>query len=158
MGQKILFLDADGSTPISELEILEEYIKDETEPVIVCGSRMVTSNNTSLLNRHVTKSLIRRILSAGFSMALRMVVSCPTVLDSQCGFKLLSRPAAQIIIPKCRVRGWAFDVELLYLGQLSGVKVIEVPVSWTEKTGSKLSLVRDSAIMAFDVLCMGLLH
>ena len=44
------------------------------------------------------------------------------------------------------------DVELLGLARLLGYRVTEVPISWTDRPGSKVKLVRDPLKMAIDVL------
>lgn len=51
-----------------------------------------------------------------------------------------------------------FDVELLLLSSLlrPPVPVEEVPIAWNEVGGSKLSVVRDSAVMALELLVIRL--
>ena len=73
------------------------------------------------------------------------------IRDTQCGFKLMTRQAAQAIVPQQRLQRWAFDVELVKLAGVLGVQLHEVQVVWTEISGSK---VRASSIfhIAFDLL------
>lgn len=80
------------------------------------------------------------------------------VKDTQCGFKLFTRPAAQLIVPNMRLSRWIFDVELLYLAERFCMPISEVPVSWTEVDGSKLSLAVDSVGMALDLMFMRLAY
>jgi len=77
-----------------------------------------------------------------------------TIKDTQCGFKLLKRSAAFKIIPNLRLDRWIFDVEMLYLAERFGLEVVEVPINWYEKDGSKLSLAVDSITMATDLIMM----
>lgn len=52
----------------------------------------------------------------------KQVVSLPVqpeIKDTQCGFKLFTRPTAQLIFPTSHIDGWIFDVELLILAQTS---------------------------------------
>lgn len=42
--------------------------------------------------------------------------------------QLLTRPAAQLLVPNQRLQRWAFDVELVYLAQRLGVPMAEVQV------------------------------
>jgi dolichyl-phosphate beta-glucosyltransferase len=72
--------------------------------------------------------------------------------DTQCGFKMFTRKAAQKIFPNMHVEGWIFDVELLGIAKKQGINIAEVPVNWQEIEGSKMSLVRDSIKMALDLL------
>lgn len=72
--------------------------------------------------------------------------------DTQCGFKMFSRPAARAIIPWLHLNGWIFDIELVWLANLLAIRIAEVPVNWTEMSGSKLSLAIDSIDMALDLI------
>lgn len=76
------------------------------------------------------------------------------IADTQCGFKLFTRAAAQHIFPNVRLNGWIFDVELLVLAKHFGVVCEEIRVNWAEMSGSKLSLAVDSIGMAVDLLLM----
>ena len=75
-----------------------------------------------------------------------------SVADTQCGFKMMNRPAARLVIPWIHISGWIFDVEMILLAEGKGVKVMEVPVPWKEMDGTKLSLAIDSLKMARDLL------
>jgi len=81
-----------------------------------------------------------------------------TVRDTQCGFKLLTRPAACSTLSNLRLNRWIFDVELIYLAEAQGILVKEVPISWKEVGGSKLSLAVDSVQMAADMAFMRLAY
>lgn len=75
------------------------------------------------------------------------------IADTQCGFKLFTRAAAQAIFPSLHVEGWIFDIEILIIGLLLGdVRTKEVPIRWNEVDGSKMNLVKDSIRMAADLL------
>lgn len=78
------------------------------------------------------------------------------IADTQCGFKLFTRRAAQLIFPHMHVQGWIFDIEVLHLAYLKGIRVSQVPVTWTEIDGSKMSLAKDSVKMAIDLLVIRL--
>jgi len=73
------------------------------------------------------------------------------VRDTQCGFKLFSRAAARALFPRQHIATWIFDVELLLLAKTLHIPVVEVPVTWHEVAGSKLSVVRDSLQMLRDL-------
>jgi dolichyl-phosphate beta-glucosyltransferase len=74
------------------------------------------------------------------------------IKDTQCGFKLLSRAACQKIIPRMHVERWIFDIEMLVLAELLEIPVIEIPVTWHEVDGTKMSLVSDSIQMLFQLI------
>ena len=57
---------------------------------------------------------------------------------------MFRRDVADVLFGKIAQRGYAFDVELLYLAARRSYCVAEVPVNWHEVPGSKVRLVRDS--------------
>ena len=58
--------------------------------------------------------------------------------DTQCGFKMFRKSAAESIFRKQSLTGWGFDVELLFIARRRKFRVDEVPVSWHESTESRL--------------------
>lgn len=50
--------------------------------------------------------------------------------------------------------GFSFDVELLMMAKRRGFRVAEVPVNWTHQPGSRVNLVLDSLVMAFDLFAI----
>jgi dolichyl-phosphate beta-glucosyltransferase len=72
--------------------------------------------------------------------------------DTQCGFKMLRREAAEVILPKLTINGFAFDVEMLVIAYLNDLKVAEVPVTWRDVLGSKVDPLRNSLEVLRDVL------
>lgn len=50
--------------------------------------------------------------------------------------------------------GWIFDIEVLLVAEEEGVEVEEVAVTWHEVEGTKMSLVRDSLRMAWDLVVL----
>ena len=73
------------------------------------------------------------------------------IKDTQCGFKLFSRPTLPYIIPNMHSEGWIFDVEMLMLAEFAGIPVVEVAVGWREVMGSKLNVVWESIGMAYGL-------
>jgi len=61
--------------------------------------------------------------------------------DYQCGAKLFKRQTLSTILEHLTARQWSFDVELLYLTRLFGFSIIEVPTTWFDQTGSKLTVM-----------------
>lgn len=90
-----------------------------------------------------------------FRLYLR-IFGVKSVCDTQCGFKLLNRSAARKIMPWIHISGWIFDVEMILLAEWKGIQIREVPVNWTEMTGTKLRIAVDSVKMAKDLLLIRL--
>ena len=47
---------------------------------------------------------------------------------------------------------FSFDVELVLLLKKNDINIIELPVSWIHKSGSKLSIFYDMPLMFYDIL------
>lgn len=73
------------------------------------------------------------------------------IKDTQCGFKLFSRPALPYIIPYMHSEGWIFDVEMLMLAESAEIPMTEVAIGWKEVKGSKLNVIKDSLGMAWGL-------
>ncbi len=91
----------------------------------------------------------RHLLGRGFNALVQLLL--PGVEDSQCGYKALRGPAARRLFDRCRLDGWAFDVELLYLARRWGLAVETVPVEWTFREDSRVRPARDAPRMAIDL-------
>ena len=65
----------------------------------------------------------------GFHALVTMVVG-NEIRDTQCGFKLMTRQAAQDIVPQQRLQRWAFDVELIKLAGELGVRAGHLSEQW----------------------------
>jgi dolichyl-phosphate beta-glucosyltransferase len=143
-GDRVLFADADGATPIEELARLIAALDAGADVAI--GSREHTPAGLAV---HTTAW--RRFAGRVFHQIVRYA-GVKGITDSQCGFKLFRGPAAAALFSRLRVNGFAFDVELLLLAQRFEMTVAEVPVNWTHQPGSKVRVVRDGLHMAMDVL------
>ncbi len=103
------------------------------------------------------RSFLRNVLMYGLHTILR-IVGVGHIRDTQCGFKLFSRAAAQQIFPAQHLPTWIFDVELLLLAKQLLVPVAEVPIEWHEVAGSKLNVVTASLQMLRDLLIVRANH
>ena len=142
-GKRILFADADGATPLSEIERLEAALEAGADVAI--GSRALHDQGVRIEAR-----LYRRVIGRIFH-GLVELLTVPRVKDTQCGFKLFRGPVAHDLFSRMRIRGFSFDVEVLMMAQRRGYAIAEVPVNWTHQPGSKVNLVTDSASMLRDL-------
>lgn len=159
-GRTLLFADADGATRFQDLEKLETVLhflaaNDTTECAktvyaVVCGSRAHLETESK-----AQRSIFRTFLMMCFHVHV-WVFGVRTIKDTQCGFKLFTRPAARILFKNIHVNGWAFDVEMLYIAEKLKLQLAEVPVHWTEIEGSKIVPVWSWLEMGFDVFAIWL--
>ncbi|OAP56814.1 hypothetical protein AYL99_08926 [Fonsecaea erecta] len=159
-GQYVVFADADGASKFSDLDKLVracQEIEDAEGRGIAVGSRAHLVDSEVVVKR----SKLRNFLMRCFHLLLWVMTPPATarIKDTQCGFKLFSRPTLPYIVPHMHMEGWIFDVEMLMLAEFADIPVAEVAVGWREVTGSKLNLVRDSLGMAWGLailrLCWG---
>ncbi|MGA2598159.1 MAG: dolichyl-phosphate beta-glucosyltransferase [Bryobacteraceae bacterium] len=132
-GDWVLYSDADLSTPIEEADRLYDAAM-KSGAAIAIGSRAV---DRSLVTVH--QSSFREYSGRAFNLVMRTITGLP-FSDTQCGFKLYRRDAAQKVFSRQKLDGFSFDVEDLYLAKKAGVKAIEVPVHWANVEGTKVSM------------------
>jgi dolichyl-phosphate beta-glucosyltransferase len=147
-GEKILFADADGATKFSDIEKLEQ----ELAGIVRRGFGVAVGSRAHMVKTDavVKRSIIRNFLMHGFHRLL-YILGVREIQDTQCGFKLFTRPAVKSIFCNVHVEGWIFDVEVLLIAKYCRIPVVEVPVTWHEIDGSKVSLLRDAIRMAIDL-------
>jgi len=138
-GKQLLFADADGATKFEDISKLQSNLKDllkgqsEDETLaLVCGSRAHLEQDAI-----ASRSVFRTFLMKGFHL-LVWLFAARSIKDTQCGFKLLTRPTARLCFPSLHIERWAFDVELIYIAEHLRIPTGEVAVRWTEIEGSKI--------------------
>ena len=146
-GERILFSDADLSTPIAEVEKLEAALRGGAQ--IAIGSRAIDRALVERRQRRVREASGRVFNWLVRSFAVR------GIRDTQCGFKLFTRHALQPIFSRQRLNGFGFDLELLAIAQRLGIPIAEVPVRWLNNPDSRVGVLRGAAAFV-DPLRVGL--
>ncbi|SCU91852.1 LADA_0F12530g1_1 [Lachancea dasiensis] len=155
-GEYGLFADADGASKFADVEKLLASIKEfrkKGHSAVAIGSRAHMVNTDAVVKR----SFIRNFLMYGLH-TLVFIFGIRPIKDTQCGFKLFTRPAIAAIFPYLHTEGWIFDVEILILALRKRIPVKEVAISWHEVDGSKMDLARDSINMAKDLVVIRLAY
>ena len=144
-GERVLFCDADLSTPIEELPRLEAEL--------AAGADVAIASRAAAGARIERRQPVwREGLGRVFNRYMRAVTALDEWQDTQCGFKLFTRPAVVQLFSQSFLDGFAFDVELLLRARAMGLRVAEVPVTWRDDPDSRVGLVRGAPRMAWDVL------
>jgi len=143
-GRWILLTDADLSTPIEEHERLAGIARDH-DLDLVFGSRALADSQVE-----VRQHAIRQLMGKTFNKAIRLMTGLP-FHDTQCGFKLMDAERVRPIVERMVIDRFAFDVELLFLAFRFGLRLREVPVTWRNSPGSKVSILADPLNMLTDV-------
>lgn len=149
-GEAVLFMDADGSTAIGEVEKLLPVLESGCDVVI--GSRDMEDSELD-----PAQPAARRLLGAIFR-TLRRCIMLRDIRDTQCGFKLFRRAAAQEIFTLQREDGFAFDCEVLWIARSLGHTIREVGVVWRDSGSSRVRPLRDGMGMLWALLRIRLHH
>lgn len=143
-GDLMLMTDADLSTPLEELSKLEAAMALGNDVVI--GSRAMPESELD-----PPQPPLRRTMDVVFRVLRRMVM-LPDIRDTQCGFKLFSRPAARDVFTALQTNGFAFDCEALALAREMNYAIAEVGVVWRNDRRSTIRPVRDAVAMFISLL------
>jgi len=110
-GSTIMFMDADLATPLRYLPTFYKAIGEKGD--IVIGTR-------NLLKHH--PNYIRRLISNGGNILFR-IAGGAWIEDSQCGFKMFTKEAAQVCFSKLTILGWGFDMEVIAIAKANRFKI-----------------------------------
>jgi glycosyltransferase involved in cell wall biosynthesis len=133
-GERVLFSDADLSTPIVEADRLLAEMERGFDLAI--GTRKHAEARVE-----VHQPWLRETLGKGFTILVRLLIA--PVTDATCGFKAYRGDVARDLFSHMRIFDWSFDAELLLLARRRGHRLVEVPVLWRDQTGTKVDLRRD---------------
>ena len=132
-GKYVVFLDADGSTSITHVEKCLPELEAGVD--VVVGSRKIEG---AFVQIHQPK--YREFMGEGGNWLIRIVLGLWSYPDTQCGFKMLTREAAQEVASRMVVDRFGFDFELIILADKLGFKLKQMPVRWLNEEGSTVSL------------------
>ena len=137
-GAWVLMMDADNSARIEELPKLAAAA-NRSRAAFAVGSRNVPTSDV--------KADPRRKLSGMVFRAVLGTLGVAFVRDTQCGFKLYRRDAADLCARLGTEDGFAFDIEHIGLCERTQLGVVEVGIRWVHKDGGSISVVRDGLRM-----------
>lgn len=128
----VSYMDIDLSTNLKHVPPLIEALTKGYDVAI--GSRLMRASR-------IRRSLRREVLSRGYNLMVRAMF-LTRFSDAQCGFKALTRQAAQALVPLVKDNKWFFDSELLILAEKKGYRIAEIPVEWVEDLDSRVHILR----------------
>lgn len=134
-GDYILFIDADGSTNIKEIERFYEHISPTT---LIIGSRQ-KDKNLLLIEQEKSRKILGFLTNLFHKIFFKLNIE-----DSQCGFKLMPKSLAISFIRKNYPKRWGFDIALIHYAIQCGFQVEEIGVQWKDVPGSKVFAFKDS--------------
>jgi dolichol-phosphate mannosyltransferase len=117
-GNIVFFTDGDMEI---DFDNISDYINALEDGDIVIASK-------SHKKSQVEVPISRKMLSYCFNKLVNILTGIP-LKDTQSGLKAMRKSAFNNIMPRLAVKRYAFDVELLAVANLYGLKVIELPVN-----------------------------
>lgn len=131
-GEAILFMDADGATPVEEADAFWARLESGAADVVI-GSRRAAGSQVE-----VAQKALRSLASDVFALLARLLLVYG-VQDTQCGFKMFSGAAAGQIFSRVGTASAIFDMEVLLLAGRQRLRVAELPVRWRHDDDSRLT-------------------
>lgn len=131
-GDYRLFMDADNATKITEIGHFWPWFDKGYD--IVVGSRDIKGSKVAV------SQVWYKELAGRLGNVLIQIVAVWGIHDTQCGFKVFSKKAAEDVFPLQKIDGFGFDIEDLALAKKMGYKIKEEPIIWHNVEGSKVSL------------------
>jgi glycosyltransferase involved in cell wall biosynthesis len=137
-----MMLDADLSMPVDQIN---RFLPPQLDPMdISIASRealgAIRYNEPNY--RHIGGRLMNAIIRQ---------LAIPGLQDTQCGFKCFRAEVAEDLFLNQKMSGWSFDVELLFIAQLRGYSISELPIPWYYREQSHVRPIPDSLQMIFDL-------
>ena len=144
-GDYLFICDADLAMPVEEVaKFLPPTLLPHSYDVAIA------SREAPGAVRH-GEPFYRHLMGRVFNLLVRLL-AVPDIQDTQCGFKCFTREAAQVIFPLQRIDGWGFDVEVLYIARLKGMRLAEVPIHWHYQDDSRVRPIHDTIGMVRELL------
>lgn len=128
----VAYMDVDLSTDLSALPQTIAAVDGEGYDIAI-GSRLKRGAQV------IGRSFKRELISRSYSLIFRAMFLAG-FQDAQCGFKAVSRRAADDVAPLVVDNGWFFDTEMLLIAEKNGYRIKEIPVKWTDDPDSRVKI------------------
>lgn len=134
--------DTDLSMPI------EDVVK--FLPPVVTGSDLMIATREGPGANRVGEPAYRHFMGRVNNLIIK-IMAVRQFEDTQCGFKMFTREAAEDLFTVQRMDGIGFDVELIFIAVKRGYKIKEIPITWYFDPDSRMRLVQDSLHMLQEI-------
>jgi glycosyltransferase involved in cell wall biosynthesis len=129
-GDPVFFFDADLSTPLAEMAPFLAALESGAD--VVVGNR---KHPDARIER--PQPWLRVRLGLAYTRLTNLLLGL-RVGDFTCGFKAFRASAAHAIFSRQRLERWSFDAEILFLAHRLGLRVKELPVTWSDRPDSRV--------------------
>jgi dolichyl-phosphate beta-glucosyltransferase len=142
-GEYLFLCDSDLSMPIEEVT---KFL-----PPALDGYDLAIASREIEGARRYDEPGYRHLMGRVFNLIVRLL-AVRGIQDTQAGFKCFRRDAARQLFPLQTIDGWGFDVEILFIAQRHGKKIVEVPINWYYKNRSQVRPIQDTYNMFREAL------
>lgn len=150
VGDYILMVDADMSTPLSQISKFSQFLLN--------GAHVVTGSRRGLgANLIVAQPWYRRQMGNLYALVARFITGLD-IWDFGCGFKVFSNQAARSIFAATKINGWIFDTEALFLAKKLGYKINTVGVDWTDDRDTRVKVFSSIFTSLIDLIKIRFFH
>ena len=125
------YMDVDLSTDITAFPSLIEPLLSGGFDVAI-GSRLLDPTQT-------TRGLKREFISRCYNLLVKTLFHT-RFSDAQCGFKAITRDAANGLLPLVEDNGWFMDTELLVVAERLGYRIFDLPVAWSDDPNTRVKI------------------
>lgn len=141
-GEFRFICDADLSMPIEEIT---KFLPPQSE-----GYDVLMATREGQGAQRIGEPLYRHLMGRVFNLIIKLA-ALPGIQDTQCGFKMFSRKAAEDLFSVQQMVGIGFDVELLFIARKRGYRIREVPITWYFDPDSRMRLIYDSLYILLEI-------
>ena len=128
----VSYMDVDLSTDLSAVAPMVKALEEGYD--LAVGSRLAKGAKV------YRRTLKREVISRSYNLLIKSMFFS-RFSDAQCGFKGLTRKAAQALVPHVKDTGWFFDTELLLLAEKRGFRIKDIPVTWTDDPDTRVKVM-----------------
>ena len=137
---RIFEMDADFSHDPHELP---NFIRAAEDADLVLGSRYTGGI------RVMNWPLSRLLISTFAGVYVRAITGMP-VMDPTGGFKCFRREVLEAIdFSKITSNGYSFQIEMTHNAWMKGFKIVEIPITFADRTSGKSKMSKNIAVEAF---------
>ena len=145
-GDYLGYMDLDFATDLYHIKE-SLLLLENNQADIINGSRL-------LKNSHVkNRSFIRTILSKTFNKIISLTFKSKFT-DGMCGFKFYSMKNLESFFANTffQSNDWFFATELIILAEIKGLRILEIPINWTDSKHSKVKILSLSSKYLKEIL------
>lgn len=141
----VVFMDADGSTPVSQIPKMANALK---KYCFVAGQRSGKGSNIT-----DPQPFYRIFAGKTFNAIVRLLFRTG-INDSLCGFKGFRKQTGKMLANKLVSERWVFDVEMFVRAKKAGIEIGTIPITWKHVGNAKMSLGLTNIKMLLNLILL----